>query len=149
MRSLVSYLLILSCLAACGNKSDSPAIAKPKESGTGGFSVAMPTPVDVDRALEQILKNAKLVCATGACPEWVGENISWERLPDTEKQKNQSQTIECTGQLIAADLVMTNSHCIPKAVKDNYSLCSKYVGIKFPAIANHPEESFGCTKLII
>lgn len=38
---------------------------------------------------------------------------------------------QCSGFLIAEDIVATNSHCVPKLLKENEKSCDQFLAVKF------------------
>jgi hypothetical protein len=97
--------------------------------------------------LTDLLNLSVVTCegGTGACLEGVGSVLTWA--PD-EKRPNHIWTKQCTGFLVTSDIIATDSHCIPSAVRQHPELCSTYVGIKFPALGNHATEAQTCAQLI-
>jgi hypothetical protein len=95
------------------------------------------------QSLEQNLSDAQLYCANSSeCPDNVGYIVGIQESGD------ETGVYQCTGSLIASDVVVTNSHCIPEGVKDGTAECSHLLGIKFPATNGHPEETAICDHLI-
>lgn len=91
----------------------------------------------------RVLLDASSVTCDGRCPEAIGNFITWA--PWTEKTIH---TDRCTAFLAAADVVGTDSHCIPPEVIANPALCAERIGIKFPAVGNRPAETLTCTEFI-
>lgn len=54
---------------------------------------------------------------------------------------------QCTGFLIAEDIVATNSHCIPDHLKSSDSRCESKIGIRFLG-SSTKKNIFGCKEII-
>ncbi len=54
----------------------------------------------------------------------------------------------CTAFLIAPDIAVTNSHCIPDDLKSNGSDCSDRIWLFFPAIGDIPAMQVECSQVI-
>lgn len=65
------------------------------------------------------------------------------------REKDQYVLSECSGFLIADDIVATNSHCIPDSVKRDHNHCDGHVfGILSPVEGSTSEEVVECSELI-
>lgn len=55
----------------------------------------------------------------------------------------------CTFSLVAEDIILTNSHCIPYGVKNNPDFsCKGKAWIMFPSAGSYKKESFDCERLL-
>lgn len=87
----------------------------------------------------QMADASKITCAdASACPESVGLFVG----------ASGTSVSTCTAFLVGGDVVATNSHCIPSAVKLMPSLCAERVRVIFPKAGLHSEESFACETLL-
>ena len=96
-------------------------------------------------SLDENLKRAKAYCKSsdpGQCHPSVGFVLT------VTTDGTFSTVGQCTGFLVAADIVATNSHCIPDELKARPAICSKTIGIKFPASGAHAEEIAVCGELL-
>jgi|GEM_PF-6944438 len=95
------------------------------------------------KPLPQNLEEASIQCeAPSECSESVGMILG------NVTHQGQEGVARCTGFLIAADLVATNSHCIPESVKEDPSKCSTQLGIKFPEKEGSPAVWSLCEELL-
>lgn len=125
MRPLLLLLFALA-LASCSKRSEEAQ------------SLVHEIPVESIRAALQMADAAKLSCADAAsCPANVGLFVG----------ASSGSVATCTAFLVAPDLVATNSHCIPSAVKMMPDLCAERVRVIFPA-GEKAEESFACEALL-
>lgn len=86
------------------------------------------------------MKYATLTCADGAaCPENVGYLLA---------NAGESMISQCTGWLVAPDIVATNSHCIPDEMKKDAAKCVGNMSIKLPATKGLPEEILDCARVL-
>lgn len=95
--------------------------------------------------MEEQLRLSDLNCANSHdCPlnvGMVGVNISGDDY--------QPQIGQCTGFLIADDIVATNSHCIPERLKENNQSCEKFLAIKFIGYRGDGLPNiYGCKELL-
>lgn len=57
------------------------------------------------------------------------------------------ETFGCNGFLIASDLMITNSHCVPKELQNKGSSCTGRMWALFPQIDMAPAEIVGCSSV--
>lgn len=127
MRNLLFLLCVLG-LSAC-SKSEEEAVSLVREIPVSDSTQAM-----------ALTSEAKLLCQDPAnCPANVGLYLA---------QAGES-VLSCTSFLIAPDLVVTNSHCLPSAVKSLPDLCADRIQILFPASGEKPEERIACKELLV
>lgn len=108
---------VLTSLSGCGPSSSSDATPSPTE--------VLQTP-GLKRSFE-LASEADVSCADSAnCPENVGMIVS----------ANEDGVDRCTGSLIAADLVLTASRCVPPALRGAAS-CSERIQFLLPALGTH------------
>lgn len=102
------------------------------------ISQSMLLPVSED------LRAAKLACASAPdCPENVGYVLS------TVPTDGQAGFVfQCTGFLIAPNIIATNSHCLPKDLRSRGADCSTRIGIKFPAVDGRGEDVHVCERVL-
>lgn len=92
------------------------------------------------KSIEENLRGAELSCASAdACPANVGYLLA---------NFGEDQIGQCTGWLIAPDVVATNSHCIPDDVKADPARCAGNVGVKLPRTEGRAEEVLLCAELL-
>lgn len=93
--------------------------------------------------LEKELQNAEFYCAsTEDCPQGVG--LIFSKIDGSDYKPRLAQ---CTGFLIAEDIIATNSHCIPNRLKTSNSTCDGQIAIRFidPSTAKN---TFGCKEIL-
>jgi hypothetical protein len=95
-------------------------------------------------SLEKELVSSQFTCATSNnCPENVGLIFA-----NKDGKKSNPQLFQCTGFLVADDIVATNSHCIPELLKTNPGEnCADFLAIRFFDSASKTKV-FSCASLI-
>lgn len=89
-------------------------------------------------SLLTIATRADVICEKASeCPENVGQVI----ISDNGFKV-------CTGFLIKEDVVATNLHCVPEALKTAGAGCSKIIKIQFPGQKSAEVESNECDKVL-
>lgn len=121
-------ILSLSVLAGCGGDG---------AEGTGSSSGDS---VIWTQSVEEYAARADVRCDEGpeVCGLAVGQLYS---------RKSPTQLSVCTAFLIAPDLALTNSHCLPQSLQPGHS-CRGAVVLKFPSSAGFPAESMPCATVI-
>ncbi len=139
IRLLLPALLALSC-----------AREKPPSHSPTSINQSVPL-VQVEKIgsykeAVELIRATTLECASSECPPSVGLFLAADKAggfaPDSDS------VAACTAVLVGEDLALTNSHCIPSAVKLLPDLCSERIRITFPATAHSAEESFACSALL-
>jgi len=94
------------------------------------------------KSVRESLERADLDCFSSECPS----NVGMIALSETGRGGASGQ---CTGFLIADDIVATNSHCIPDTLKTSFSTkdCANHIAIRFLP-SSGKEEIFSCTEVI-
>ena len=115
--SLVLLFVAVILMTGCGPQSNSYS--------QGPTVMQAPTaPLTI---LEHDLKIADFHCdSSGGCPENVGLIFV-----ETRTSYSLSGQGQCTGFLVADNIVATNSHCIPEAAKVSRENCSANIAIRF------------------
>jgi hypothetical protein len=125
----LSLLLALSIfLPACADQREEPPVAS---------SLVREIPTENAQKSAQLIQDANLKCQ-GKCPENVGLYLA----------SRPNSVLTCTAFLIAPDVVATNSHCLPKVIKDLPDLCPSTIQILFPKANNFGEEKVACKSLL-
>jgi hypothetical protein len=87
-----------------------------------------------------MLAKSSLRCADPAqCPESLALFVARE---------GDTQLFTCTSFLVAEDLVLTNSHCLPSSVRMLPDLCDENIHFVLPATGPFPEERIACKELV-
>jgi hypothetical protein len=128
MRKASLYLLAVLTLAGCSGAA---------ENKLGADSLVREIKANSIGEAASISAAAHLTCE-GECPGNVGLFLAAK--PDG--------LLSCTAFLIGDDLVATNSHCLPAAVKDVAGICAERVRIIFPRASGQGEESFACAEVM-
>ncbi|MGZ3705361.1 MAG: hypothetical protein ACXWP1_05235, partial [Bdellovibrionota bacterium] len=138
--------LLLLALAGCTKTPHVTTQAVQANSG-GADSLVQVTPMaSFTLALETAAKSS-LSCATpDQCPASVGMLLSADQAGGFAPHSD--SLAACTAVLVADDLVLTNSHCIPSAVKLLPDLCANRVRLVLPETENFPEENLACKALL-
>ncbi len=137
MKTLILSTLILSAtflIQGCNNNTN-PDIDK---------STPPPyyTPENYT-GLEMELQKAEFSCATqNACPKSVGLIFS-----NIDGNVHSPTISQCTGFLVAEDIVATNSHCIPNRLKTPNSSCDAQIAIRFVE-SSGAKNIFTCKEII-
>ncbi|MCO5141476.1 MAG: serine protease [Oligoflexia bacterium] len=134
MKPLLLLLLLLSSswiLSSCADKKNE-AIAPAQ-------NLVHHIPAKNLKEANSIAKEAKLVCENSEeCPENVGMLVA----------STENSVLECTSFLVGSDLVLTNAHCLPAAVKFEPELCKDRIKFIFPAGESGEEETIACKSFI-
>lgn len=120
-------ILVTATLASCADKK--------KTELAESLVREIPATDKISAAL--MVEEAKLKCQ-GDCPENVGLYLA----------TRPNSVLTCTAFLIEKDIVATNSHCLPRVVKDLPDLCPSTVQFLFPKSKSHPEERIACKELL-
>ncbi|RZA00189.1 MAG: trypsin-like serine protease, partial [Proteobacteria bacterium] len=130
MKNLFLLLLPFTLLSACSKEAEdpNPPISLVREVPAASLSDAL-----------KLREDARLKCQDPAhCPANVGLFLATK--PDG--------VLSCTGFLVEEDVVATNSHCFPNAIKELSDLCAERVSITFAASGGRPEEKFSCAEFL-
>ncbi len=95
------------------------------------------TPYEIPKAKTNLEKALFYCSSDGECPNNVG-------LIEVKKSTSLGQ---CTGFLIADDIVATNKHCIPKHIQYPGASCGNNISIRFLA-PNQDKQTFKCQSII-
>lgn len=131
-----SVTVIVSCLTTIlsGCSMDSPA------------ETYQPTPYytpEYDSTLKVEMKKASFTCNSPVdCPKNVGLIYS-----DMGTDYFRPTISQCTGFLVADNIVATNSHCVPELVKQGIKACSGNIMIRLMP-SGAAETVFDCKRLI-
>lgn len=129
-KSLLTLGLLLAFSACSKDKSAEPA---------PGESLVRTIHTLSEPAAMTLARTSALRCAEPAsCPAGVGMLVAQDG-PDLKT---------CTAFLAGPDLLLTNSHCLPSAVKLRPTLCADRVKVVFPATQELAEESIACSTVI-
>ena len=110
-------------------------------SNESGFPVYT-APIGDD--LKTKLADATLYCGSGNCPDNVGM-IGTVVAQDIEK--GTKSIGQCTGFLVAKNIVVTNAHCV-KGPPSTASDCSNLLTIKFLPSSAESTNTFSCKRLL-
>ena len=92
-------------------------------------------------AAQRRAMNARLTCEGGRCHQSVG------LVTIVNKEENGWGAGQCTGSLIAPDVVATNGHCIPMDIKDAGADCRGRLWITFGDEAGL-DKQLACSRII-
>ena len=129
-----SLLLLAGCPGSDHSESDA-SFERPQRPGP-------PIAGAERKTIDQMLAQSTVGCAESSCPEAIGQIVARETTVLGPWEGT------CSGWLVSADIVATNSHCIPRDVKDGRTPCRDAIGIKFPAENGWSEESYFCSSLL-
>jgi hypothetical protein len=122
--SIFFLLLLFSC--SKGREESAHSLVREIQAGSPELAVSMAA-------------EAGLSCANAeSCPANVGLLLA----------TTGSSVLSCTSFLVAEDLLVTNSHCLPSAVKLLPDLCPERIQLVLPAAGGHAEERFSCKELL-
>jgi hypothetical protein len=140
MKQAAHSLLLLALLAfaGCGRHR---APAGPERQG----AVAV-EPVPSLAAAIAGIQDGTVRCGGADCPANVGLLLAADAAGGLDPQSD--AILGCTASLVGEDLAITNSHCIPSAVKLLPDLCKERVRLTLPASGGGPEETFACAALL-
>ncbi len=127
MVRLTLIFAIFALFTACSDKREE-SVAE---------SLVREIPTENAQKSAQLISEANLTCQ-GNCPENIGLYLA----------SRPNSVLTCTAFLIAPDVVATNSHCIPKVVKDLPDLCPSTIQILFPGANGNSEEKIACKTLL-
>lgn len=141
-----SYLTIL-LLAVTACAKEKPRAEAPASSMSGAGSLVKVEEVSSFRRAMQVVSESTLGCRdASACPAHVGLLLAADK-PGGFSAGSDSVGA-CTAVLVGEDLALTNSHCIPSAVKLLPDLCAERIRLVLPATQGHAEESLACAALV-
>jgi hypothetical protein len=106
--------------------------------------VAVEPVASLAQALTDI-QHGSLSC-DGECPANVGMLLAADTAGGLDPSS--PAVLGCTAVLVSGDLALTNSHCIPSAVKLLPDLCRERVRLVLPAADGAPEETVACAALL-
>ncbi len=137
----ISLLLGLALLSSCAKRESSA----PAENQSRALLEVKAVGSLGEAQLAQ--ETASLTCASAEdCPGNVGLLLLADQaggfLPGTPSLG------ACTAALVGEDLALTNSHCIPEAVKQNPALCGERLRLILPRTRAHKEERLACRELL-
>lgn len=140
----LSLLLLASALpTACSRSHDEPNGSQPDQAQALVQVEAVESPVTAQALISQSVLRCE---DPGQCPAAVGMFLAADRpggfLPDSDS------VAACTAVLVGKDLALTNSHCIPSAVKLAPSLCPERIRIVLPQAGGQEEETLSCAELL-
>ncbi len=100
--------------------------------------------VSLDEKEARLIHNQlKITCEKNNCPDFVAG------LTAVEPTGGETWYVSvCSATLIASDLVLTNAHCIPKALRFAGAKCDQDISVKFPANNQHGFEQKDCLEVI-
>lgn len=132
MKRIILYAYLTVALIAChknNETSNSTNFFKPQNSSI----------------IIQKLKDASLTCRDeNNCPQNVGMIFS-----NANDETLSPKISQCTGFLIAKNIVATNSHCIPNRFKQNTQIdCSESLAIRFSKNDASGNSIYSCKKII-
>lgn len=117
-------------------------VACSPEGASSNQSPVYYTPEQVS-TLEQELKAASFSCASySECPENVGLLYV-----NTDGNHTQPAIGQCTGFLVADNIVATNSHCVPQPMKNQAAQCDSSMMIRFTEVEKK-QTIFKCKRMI-
>lgn len=93
------------------------------------------------RAAQRRAQNVKLACEGGKCHQSVG------LVSIVNKEENGWGAGQCTGSLVAPDVVVTNGHCIPLDLKEPGADCRGRLWITFGDDAGL-DKQLACSKVL-
>ena len=124
--SLLSSIL----LAGCGGGGNGQASTKSKLSFTNYED------------LKQMYDAQKVICLDSSCPGYVAK-IAF--MSNTDEGYSLGF---CSGTLFQNKYIITNSHCIPEALKASGSDCSDSITAIFPQTAKYVSQKVRCSRII-
>jgi hypothetical protein len=134
--------LLALFLVSCAKQRSGPT-----SSATAHTLVAVRAMGSLDAAIAEVQNGGTVTCAAkDACPPSVGMLLAADAAGGLDPGSD--SLLGCTTVLVAANLALTNSHCIPSAVKLLPDLCASRMKLILPAADGHPAESFSCQRLL-
>lgn len=116
-------ILVCMCFLSCSSEEETPTASsqKPTVDGTPVQDSALP-----DNWFTRALRKTTLDCK-GECPSSIG------MIAQFEQDFGEDTFIEqCTGFMVADNIIATNSHCVPDAVKTDSVACGERIGFVLP-----------------
>ena len=86
----------------------------------------------------RLATEANVSCSDDNCNESVGMLVI----------RDEENLFQCSGFLIAPDIIATNSHCIPDDIKNGISSCQGHIQVHFPSFGTHAYVTADCRDLI-
>ncbi len=126
MKLLWIVLILTGMIAGCGEKSSYENTYRPRDYSD----------------LKSELEKAQFNCSTATCPENVGLILI-----NTNDSQYSPELAQCTGFLVADDIVATNSHCLPDYLKVSRSYCESRIAIRF-ITSSGKKNIFLCKEVI-
>lgn len=143
----LNKIILLSALLGAGCAREKPAPAPAASSPNGASNLVKVEEVSSFRRAMQVVSESTLECRDlAACPAHVGLFLAADKAGGFSAGSD--AVAACTAVLVGEDLALTNSHCIPSAVKLLPDLCAERVRLVLPAAGGHPEESLACSALL-
>lgn len=140
-------LALASLLPACAKHRASPAAPAAASSPNQAVSLVQVQKTSSFHQALTIVRSTSLRCENPAdCPAQVALFLAADKPGGFEKSSDSVGA--CTAALVGEDLVLTNSHCLPSAVKLLPELCAERVRLIFPRTSGHPEETFACSQVL-
>jgi hypothetical protein len=95
---------------------------------------------------QRVLKEASVTCQGADCHDSVALLAAVTYSSDSEKTMIVSGS--CTATLIAPNMMLTNSHCIPDPVKEGKRPCATSIRFVFPVTEHMPSEDAYCEEVV-
>jgi V8-like Glu-specific endopeptidase len=129
-KTLFALLLSLPLLlSACSKKQ---RLEENSGADSSVFRLSLSSEAEVDRFVSRLT----IQCPTQGCPSNVG----------VLSVKAGTDAILCTATVIGKKQIITNSHCLPKFVKETPELCAEWVTFSLNSAAGTNE--FDCAKVL-
>jgi hypothetical protein len=139
----VIFLLPLLALAACAKEKPSAQLSTTSQGSNGYYEEIDNPETDIVRALDR----SPLTCEWGStCPAGT-DSIGMIAASVGEDSEGKHKLGQCTGFLVAENIVATNAHCISDQVLAA-SECSKYLAIKFIHGDSKGRKTYACKKIL-
>lgn len=118
--------LILLCLSLFACKSQENSTPSIQPSTTEDRTTVVTEPTLPDTWFTKALKNTKIECV-GDCPKNIG------MIAHYENDFGEDTFIEqCTGFVVAKNIIATNSHCVNQKIKEGLESCDGRIGFVLP-----------------
>lgn len=141
-----TLFITLLALTSCARDRATPA-ASPSSSPNQAASLVKVENVSSFQEAMSVVNSSSLECAkSGSCPSFVGMFLAADKAGGFSP--GSASVAACTAVLVGEDLVLTNSHCIPSAVKLLPDLCAERIRIVLPSSGSHSEETLACASLL-
>jgi hypothetical protein len=138
--------LLLLSLAACSKAPEAHIEAVQANAAQAETMVKVEHTASLSAALD-LADHASLTCLDPTqCPAGVGMLLAADDAGGFAPTSN--SIAACTAVLVGEDLALTNSHCIPSAVKLLPDLCASRVRIAFAGNEALPAETVPCAALV-